>query len=314
MMRAGGGFAAARARGVTGMNEIEKAWKLRLLGRARRALGIIPAGIALAIGCVGRALAEEPLPWQLGMQPAATPVREAMDRFHDALLVVITLITIFVLSLLLYVIFRFNAKRHPVPSKSTHNTLIEVIWTTVPIIILVGIAIPSFKLLYYTSRTQHADMTLKVTGHQWYWSYEYPDQGSFAFDSNVLSDADAATQSQPRLLGVDNPVVLPVGASVRVLITGTDVIHSWYLPAAGVQEYAVVGRTNESWMQFDREGVFYGQCNQICGINHPFMPIEVKVVSQADFDTWVGQAKKKFAQNEDKNGAPDKLTLAQAAH
>jgi len=313
MVRAGGGFAAGRARGVTGMNEIETAWKSRLLGRAGRALGMIPAGMALASAWVGRALAEEPLPWQLGMQPAATPVREAMDRFHDALLVIITLISIFVLGLLLYVIFRFNAKRHPIPSKSTHNTLIEVIWTTVPIIILVGIAIPSFKLLYYANRTQHADMTLKVTGHQWYWSYEYPDQGGFAFDSNVLSDADAAKQSQPRLLGVDNPVVLPVGASVRVLITGTDVIHSWFLPAAGVQEYAVAGRTNESWMQFDREGVFYGQCNQICGINHPFMPIEVKVVSKPDFDTWVGEAKKKFAQNRDQHGAQGELSLAQAA-
>jgi cytochrome c oxidase subunit 2 len=313
MVRAGGGFAAARARGVTGMNEIEKAWRSRLLGRAGRALGIIPAGIALAIGWVGRALAEEPLPWQLGMQPAATPVREAMDRFHDELLIIITLISIFVLGLLLVAIVRFNAKRHPIPSKTTHNTLIEVIWTTVPIIILVGIAIPSFKLLYYANRTQHADMTLKVSGHQWYWSYEYPDQGGFAFDSNVLSDADAAKQSQPRLLGVDNPVVLPVGATVRVLVTGTDVIHSWFLPAAGVQEYAVVGRTNESWMQFDREGTFYGQCNQICGINHPFMPIEVQVVSKADFDTWVGQAKKKFAQNRDQDGAQGELSLAQAA-
>ena len=314
MVRAGGGFAAGRARGVTGMSEIETAWKSRLLGRAGRALGMIPAGMALATAWVARALAEEPLPWQLGMQPAATPVREAMDRFHDALLVIITLISVFVLGLLLVAIIRFNAKRHPVPSRTTHNTLIEVIWTTVPIIILVGIAIPSFKLLYYANRTQHADMTLKVTGHQWYWSYEYPDQGGFAFDSNVLSDADAAKQSQPRLLGVDNPVVLPVGASVRVLITGTDVIHSWFLPAAGVQEYAVAGRTNESWMQFDREGVFYGQCNQICGVNHPFMPIAVKVVSKPDFDTWVGQAKKKFAQNRDRDGAQGELSLAQAAH
>lgn len=176
--------------------------------------------------------------------------------------------------------------------------------------ILVVIAIPSFKLLYYANVTPHADMTLKVTGHQWYWSYEYPDQGDFAFDSNVLSDADDAKAGEPRLLGVDNPVVVPVGAVVRVLVTGTDVIHSWFLPAAGVQEYAVIGRVNESWMQFDREGVFYGQCNQICGVNHPFMPIEVKVLSKSAFDDWVAQAKKKFTQNGDGQG---NLRLAQAA-
>ena len=281
------------------MNEIEKASKSRLPRWAGPALGVVPAAIALAIGSAGLAWAEEPEPWQLGMQAAATPVRERMDWFHDVLLLpIITLITIFVLGLLLVAMVRFNAKRHPVPSKTTHNTLLEVIWTTFPIIILLGIAIPSFKLLFYTSRTQHADMTLKVSGHQWYWSYGYPDQGDFAFDSNVLSDADDAKAGKPRLLGVDNPVVLPVGATVRVLITGTDVIHSWFLPAAGVQEYAVAGRTNESWMQFDREGVFYGQCNQICGVNHPFMPIEVHVVSKADFDAWVDQAKKKFAQSD----------------
>ncbi len=257
-----------------------------------------------------RAAAEEPQPWQLGMQPAATAVREHMDAFHNELLVIITLITIFVLSLLMYTIVRFNARSHPIPSKTSHNTLLEVIWTTVPILILVVIAIPSFKLLYYANVTPHADMTLKVTGHQWYWSYEYPDQGDFAFDSNVLSDADAAKAGEPRLLGVDNPVVVPVGAVVRVLISGTDVMHSWFLPAAGVQEYAVIGRINESWMQFDREGVFYGQCNQICGVNHPFMPIEVRVVSKSAFDDWTAQAKKKFAQNRDEQGS---LRLAQAA-
>ena len=316
MIRARGAVAAGRVRGVTGMGLIAQAGKPGFVGRVWHALSAALGGVALAIGWVQLALAEEPLPWQMGMQPAATPVRERMDSFHDALLIVITVITVFVLGLLLYVMWRFNAKRHPVASKTTHNTLLEVIWTTVPIFILLGIAIPSFKLLYYTSRTQHADMTLKVTGHQWYWSYEYPDQGGFAFDSNILSDADAAKQGQPRLLAVDNPVVLPVGATVRVLISGTDVIHSWYLPAAGVQEYAVAGRVNESWMQFDREGIFYGQCNQICGVNHPFMPIAVQVVSKADFDAWTAQAKKKFAQNRDDGtgGAQGGLSLADAAH
>lgn len=310
-----GVFAAGRVRGVTGMGSMAQAGKPGFDGRARRALSVALGGVALAIGWIQLALAEEPLPWQMGMQPAATPVREHMDAFHNELLVIITLITIFVLGLLLYVMWRFNAKRHPVPSQATHNTLLEVIWTTVPIIILVGIAIPSFKLLYFSSRTQHADMTLKVTGHQWYWSYEYPDQGDFAFDSNMIPEDEAVKTGKKRLLDVDNPVVLPVGSVVRVLVSGTDVIHSWYLPAAGVQEYAVIGRVNESWMQFDREGIFYGQCNQICGVNHPFMPIAVQVVSKADFDAWTAQAKKKFAQNRDheKDGVPGGLSIAQAA-
>jgi cytochrome c oxidase subunit 2 len=316
MIRARGAVAAGRVRGVTGMGLIAQAGKPGFVGRARHALSAALGGVALAIGWVQLALAEEPLPWQMGMQPAATPVRERMDSFHDALLIVITVITVFVLGLLLYVMWRFNAKRHPVASKTTHNTLLEVIWTTVPIFILLGIAIPSFKLLYYTSRTQHADMTLKVTGHQWYWSYEYPDQGGFAFDSNMIPEDEAVKAHKLRLLDVDNPVVLPVGATVRVLISGTDVIHSWYLPAAGVQEYAVVGRVNESWMQFDREGIFYGQCNQICGVNHPFMPIAVQVVSKADFAAWAAQAKRKFAQNRDdgNGGAQGGLSLADAAH
>jgi cytochrome c oxidase subunit 2 len=261
------------------------------LGAARRAGG----GLFLALMTAPAAWAEEPHDWQMGMVEGDTPVRDAISSFHNELLVIITLITIFVLGLLVYTMVRFNAKRHPVPSTTTHNTLLEVVWTAVPVLILVAIAIPSFKLLYYDNRTEKADFTLKVTGHQWYWSYEYPDQGDFAYDSNVLSDADAAKQKKPRLLAVDNPVVVPVGATVRVLITGTDVIHSWYLPSAGVQEYAVVGHVNESWFQFERPGTFYGQCNQICGVNHPFMPIEVDVVSKEDFQKWVDGAKKKFA-------------------
>lgn len=267
------------------------------LGTALRA----GAGLFLALMAAPAAWAEQPHDWQMGMVEGDTPVRDAISSFHNELLVIITLITIFVLGLLVYVMVKFNAKRHPVPSTTTHNTLLEVVWTAVPVLILVSIAIPSFKLLYYENRTEKADFTLKVTGHQWYWSYEYPDQGGFAFDSNVLSDADAAKAGKPRLLGVDNPVVVPVGATVRVLITGTDVIHSWYLPSAGVQEYAVVGHVNESWFQFERAGTFYGQCNQICGVNHPFMPIEVDVVSKEDFQKWVDGAKKKFA----KAGTPD---------
>lgn len=285
-----------KTRGIEGMGSRGKPGRRRWAIGVRSGVAAILAGISLLALEAPLALAEQPLPWEMGMQPAATPVRDRMDAFHNELLVITTLITLFVLGLLIYVIVRFNAKRNPVPKQTTHNTLLEVAWTTVPVLILVVIAIPSFKLLYYGNRTEHADMTLKVTGHQWYWSYEYPDQGDFAFDSNILSDADAAKAHEPRLLGVDNPVVVPVGAVVRVLITGTDVIHSWFVPAAGVQEYAIVGRTNESWMQFEHEGTYYGQCNQICGLNHPFMPIEIRVVSKSDFDTWAAQAKKKFAQ------------------
>jgi len=284
--------------------------KSGLVLRLQRLVAAALGGAMLAVLRIHLAMAEQPRPWEMGMVQGDTPVRDRVDAFHSELLIIITVITVFVLGLLIYTMWRFNAKRNPVPSKTTHNTLLEVVWTTVPLLVLVAIWWPSIKLLYYENRTQHADMTLKVTGHQWYWSYEYPDQGDFAFDSNILSDADDAKAGEPRLLGVDNPVVLPVGATVRVLVTSTDVIHSWYLPSAGVQEYAVIGRTNESWMQFERTGTFYGQCNQICGINHPFMPIEVKVVSKPDFDTWVAQAKKKFAKAGD---APGAMHVAQAA-
>lgn len=278
--------------------------------RAQRILAAALGGVTLAAAWAHLALAEQPHPWEMGMVQGDTPVRDRIDAFHNELLIIITVITVFVLALLVYVMWRFNAKRNPVPSKTTHNTLLEVLWTTVPLLILVAIWWPSIKLLYFENRTQHADMTLKVTGHQWYWSYEYPDQGDFSFDSNILSDADAAKKGEPRLLGVDNPVVVPVGAVVRVLVTSTDVIHSWYMPSAGVQEYAVIGRTNESWMQFEKTGTFYGQCNQICGINHPFMPIEIQVVSKSAFDTWAAQAKKKFAKDGNEPGA---MHVAQAA-
>lgn len=264
-------------------------------GRLRVAL----AALMLVAGGAKLALAEEALPWQMGMQPAASIVREHIDWLHNELLVIITLIVLFVLALLIYVIVRFNAKAHPTPSRTSHNTVIEVLWTVVPILILVAIAFPSFKLLYFNDRTQHAEMTLKVTGHQWYWSYEYPDQANLAFDSRMIPEADAEKQGKKRLLDVDNPVVLPVGTNIRILVEGSDVIHSWFLPAMGVQEYAVIGRTNESWMNILRPGTYYGQCNQICGVDHPFMPIQIQAVSKEDFAKWVEDAKKKFAHDED---------------
>lgn len=263
-----------------------------------RATGLGVAGAALAFAAAPAARAEQAVDWQLGMQAAASPVRDAIDSLNNELLVIITLITLFVLGLLLYVILRFRASVHPTPSQTTHNTLLELLWTTVPILILVTIAIPSFKLLYFNDRTQHADLTLKVTGHQWYWSYEYPDNKDVTFDSSFVDQKDLKP-GEPRLLTVDKPVVLPVGEKVRILVTGTDVIHSWFVPSMGVQEYAVVGRINEAWLEVERPGTYYGQCNQICGLNHPFMPIEIKGVSKENFEKWVANPDMKFAANGD---------------
>jgi cytochrome c oxidase subunit II len=265
-------------------------------------VGRIGAAVAAAAMAPAAAFADElPHDWQLGMQQAATPVRDHIDALNGELSIIITVISVFVLGLLLYVVVRYNAKRNPVPSTRTHNGVLELVWTGVPVLILIAIAIPSFKLMYYMDRTPKPDMTLKVTGHQWYWTYQYPDQDKLTFDSNMVPDDQAAKEGLPRMLSVDNPVVVPVGAVVRVLVTSTDVIHSWFVPAFGVQEYAVIGRTNESWMQVERAGTFHGECNQICGNNHPFMPIEVKAVPKADFDKWVAEAKKKFAHGDDRS-------------
>ena len=239
------------------------------------------------------ALAEQAYDWQLGMQPAASAVRDRIDSLHHELLVIITGITIFVLGLLLWVMLRFNAKRNPTPAKITHNTVLEIAWTLVPVLILVAIAIPSFRLLYFMDKAEKAEMTLKVTGHQWYWSYEYPDNGNVNFESRIVVDEKTNEPAgNPRLLQTDNPVYLPVGTTIKILVSGTDVIHSWFIPAFGVQEYSVIGRVNESWVKIDREGTYYGQCNQICGLNHPFMPIEIHAVSKQEFAAWVEKQKK----------------------
>jgi cytochrome c oxidase subunit II len=266
-----------------------------------RALVLFALALIGVSAVAALAWADAPRPWELGMQAPATPVKERLSAFHDELLVIIFLITIFVLGLLLYVILRFNQRRNPVPTRTSHNTIIEMLWTVVPVLILVIIAIPSFKLMYYMDRVPNPEMTIKVTGHQWYWSYEYPDQGGLAFDSNLIPDADLKPD-QKRLLDVDNPLVVPVNTTIRVLVTGTDVIHSWFVPSFGVQEYAIVGRLNESWMKIEHDGVYYGQCNQICGVNHAFMPIKVQAVSKDDFQRWLVDAKKKFA-HDDKGGS-----------
>ncbi len=248
----------------------------------------------------GSAVAAEPKPWQIGLQPAASPVMERIHDFHNLLLVIITLITLFVLALMVYVIVRFNEKSNPVPSKTTHHSVLEVIWTAVPVLILVAIAVPSFKLLYFMDRTQDAEMTLKVIGHQWYWSYEYPDHGNFTFDSNLVPE-DELEEGQKRLLAVDNKVVLPVDTNVRLLLGSEDVMHNWAVPAFGVKLDTVPGRTNETWVRITGEGTYYGQCSELCGVNHGFMPIMVEAVSKDAFKAWVAKAKVEFANEENKS-------------
>lgn len=259
-----------------------------------------PKLIALAmalfavIGFGPAALADQPVAWGLGFQEAATPVMTAITGFHDILLYVIIAIAAFVLALMIYVSVRFNAKRNPVPSRTTHNTLIEVLWTAIPVIILLAITIPSLRLLYFSDRVQDADMTIKVVGHQWYWSYEYPDDGGFAFDSLIVAEEDLE-EGQPRLLAVDEQVVVPVDTNIRILLTADDVLHSWAVPALGVKTDTVPGRINESWMRVEREGVYYGQCSELCGVNHGFMPIAVRAVSKEAYAAWVAEAKEQYA-------------------
>lgn len=256
----------------------------------------------------GAALAAQPKPWQTGFQDAATPLMEQIDDFHYLLLVIITVITLFVLALLIWVVLKYNEKANPTPSRTTHNAKVEVLWTVIPVLILVVIAVPSFKLLYYSDVIPEADMTIKATGHQWYWSYEYPDHGKFEFDANMVATEDLKP-GQPRLLETDNRIVVPVDSVVRVQVTAGDVLHSWAMPAFGVKIDAVPGRLNETWFgPVKQEGVYYGQCSELCGTRHGFMPIAVEVVSKAKFDAWVEKAKKEFAAND---GVPATRMLAQ---
>lgn len=249
------------------------------------------AGVVLATGA---ALAAQPEPWRFGLQEAATPVMENIAWFHNMLFWMITIITLFVLALLLVVIFRFNARANPVPSRTTHNTLIEVAWTIIPVLILVAIAVPSFRLLFFQLDLPKADLTIKATGKQWYWTYNYPDNGAFEFDSIMLQDNERKPD-QPRLLAVNNEVVVPVNKVVRVQTTGADVIHAFAVPAFGIKIDAIPGRLNETWFKATKEGIYYGQCSELCGKDHAFMPIQVRVVSDQAFAAWIEDAKKKFA-------------------
>ncbi|MGB8398524.1 cytochrome c oxidase subunit II, partial [Bradyrhizobium sp.] len=247
----------------------------------RRLLAIAVAGMALAAGGTASAEIGQPAPWEYTLQQAASPVMENIIWFHNVLLWIITLITLFVLALLVIVVVKFNAKANPVPSRTTHNSLVEVAWTLIPVLILVAIAVPSFRLLFLQLDTPKADLTVKATGKQWYWSYAYPDHGKFEFDSLMSQD------KQPRLLGVDNEMVVPVNKVVRVQTTGADVIHAFAVPAFGIKIDAIPGRLNETWFKATRTGMFYGQCSELCGKDHAFMPIAVRVVSDQEFASWV---------------------------
>ena len=260
----------------------------------------IPGGAALA-QAVGA-----PRPWEMNMQPAFGPLKQHEIDLHNLVLAIITVITLFVTALLLWVMWRYNARRNPVPGRLSHHTLLEVAWTVIPVLILVVIAIPSFRLIYYEDRTHDADLTVKVTGHQWYWEYTYPDKNNLDFTSYMIPD-DQLKPGQLRLLTVDNELVVPVGKNIRILTTSADVIHSFFIPSLGVQRYAIPGRTIETWLRADKPGVYYGECNQICGTNHSRMPIMVRAVSEQDFATWLDQAKTKFS-----DAAPQPRLIAAA--
>jgi cytochrome c oxidase subunit 2 len=235
----------------------------------------------------------QPSPWQIGLQDAATPVMDDIIGLHTYVMWWITGITLFVLGLLVTIIVKFNANANPTPSRTTHNTVLEVLWTVVPVMILVAIAVPSFRSLFLQLNTPPADLTVKVTGVTWNWKYDYPDHGDFEFDSLITLDKDLKP-GQPRLLSVDNEMVVPVNKVVRVLVTGFDVIHSFKVPSFGIMIDAIPGRLNETWFKATREGWYYGQCSELCGKDHSFMPIAVRVVSDAEFATWVEEAKRKF--------------------
>lgn len=257
----------------------------------------ISAAYAAGEGVMGEGVYSA-APGQLGFMQAATPIMESLTSFHNLLLVITTAITLFVTAILIYIFVKFNAKANPVPSKTTHHTMLEVVWTVVPILILVVIAIPSFRLLYEQDVIPEADVTVKAIGNQWYWSYEYPDHEEIMFDAIMLSEEDEGYNDHPRLLGADESMVVPVNKVVRVQVTATDVIHAWAIPAFGVKIDAVPGKLNETWFKATKEGLYYGQCSELCGIRHGFMPIMVKVVSQAEYEAWLEEAKVKYASDD----------------
>lgn len=255
--------------------------------------------IFLAAGFLasGTVFAAEPQPWQLGLQEPAGSIAEKAKSLHDLLLIIITAISLFVLLLLVYVCVRYRKSNNPNPSKTTHSTVVEILWTVIPVLILVVIAVPSFRLLYFLDQTKDTEMVIKVTGNQWYWNYEYPEE-AISFDSYIIDEADLKP-GQLRLLSVDNPMIVPAGTQIKLLITGNDVMHSFFVPSLAVQIYSVAGRINEAWIDVP-EGTksYYGQCNQICGINHAYMPIVIKALNATDYQAWLAKAKQEFASGE----------------
>jgi cytochrome c oxidase subunit 2 len=280
---------------------------------ARRLAVMILFVVAMLV-TASSAMADLPRPWQMGLQDPASPVMERLTSLHNLVLIIITVVAIFVAVLLGVVIVRFNSRANPVASKTSHHTLLEVVWTVAPVLILVVIAIPSFRLVYFEDRTHEADLTIKVTGHQWYWEYDYGDDAKVDFTSRMVADEDLKP-GQLRLLDVDNQLVVPAGKNVRILTTSADVIHSFFIPSLGVQRYAIPGRTIETWFKVNQPGTYYGECNQICGTNHSFMPISVKAVSEQEYQAWLVDAKTKFADAAPPaEPAAPAVKLAQANH
>jgi cytochrome c oxidase subunit 2 len=269
--------------------------------------GLVALGAALLPAV---ALAQNdggPRPWEVWLQPPQSPVDVELHAFMGLLQWIITAIALFVLVLLLYACWRFAESRNPVPSRRSHNTVLEIVWTGVPVLILIIIAIPSFKLLYFVDVVPKTDMTLKAIGHQWYWSYEYPDNGKFTFDANLVDQSDLKP-GQKYLLQTDNEIVLPVETNIRLQTTATDVIHSWTIQQFGIKLDAEPGHLNQVWFRINEPGMYYGQCSELCGVNHGYMPITIKAVSKEEFDAWVKDAQKKFARADE---AP--VSVAQAA-
>jgi cytochrome c oxidase subunit 2 len=265
----------------------------------------IGAGLAALAAMWTSAAFAVPYDYEMGLQPAASPVMEQIESFHQLLLYITVAICLLVLALLVFIVARYNHKASPTPSRTEHNTLLEIAWTVIPVVILVVIAVPSFKLLYYEADIPKADVELKVIGKQWFWTYQYPRVGNFQFDSLGLSDDAAKKANEPRLLGVDNAIVVPVNKVIEVVTTGADVIHSWALPEMGVKMDAIPGHLNYTWFRATRTGTFYGECSELCGAKHAFMPIEVKVVTDSEYAKWLAMAKKKYAAIDD--GSPTRL-------
>jgi len=256
----------------------------------------VGGAVAALLAFSGLPAAALPFNYETGFQPAASPVMQQIEDFHRLLLYIIVAVCLFVLGLLVWIVVKYRAGANAVPSKVHHNTLLEVAWTLIPVIILVFIAVPSFRLLYFEAIIPKPDVTIKAIGKQWFWSYEYPGSAAgFTYDSLGLSDADAAKANKPRLLGVDNPIYVPVNKVIEVDTVGADVIHSWAMSQMGVKMDAVPGRINKTWFKPTQTGVFYGQCSELCGARHAYMPIELHVVSEAEYEAWLADSKKKFA-------------------